>query len=167
MKTSQFNQLKQTAERLQTYAAKTNANAKKLASVFAVLDNIEKHNNVESIKKETFNAFRSVINRIPKDVRGFAKAEFCKVIDIAVSEQKDSLYFLNTDGSVNYKRVWNKVKPCYNNELFIVISNLMLDVFANAETHCSEIESNKKFDSYLATMNDELNEFSVPQLLAC
>lgn len=165
MKTTQFENLMQTLNRLRTYGAKNNANAKRLASLIAIVDTINAHNNKETIKKSTFNALKGVLKQIPKDVRGFAKKELYKVIDIAVEENNDTLYFLNLDGSINYKRVWAKVSPSYNKELFAILQNLLTDVFAGAEKHCDNIINDKKFNAYLEAMNDELKEYSIPQLL--
>jgi hypothetical protein len=167
MKTTQFENIMQTLDRLQTYGVKNNANAKRLASLIAVVDTINANNNKETIKKSTFDAFKGVLKQLPKDVRGFAKKELYKVIDIAV-EENDTLYFLNVDGSINYKRVWGKVSPSYNKELFVILQNLIIDVFQDAEKHCNNIIADKKFNAYLDAMNDELNEYSIPQLLkAC
>lgn len=167
MKTTQFEKVLQTLERLQVYGAKNNANAKRLASLIAVVDTINANNNKETIKKSTFNALKGVLTQIPKDVRGFAKKELFRVIDIAVNEN-DTLYFLNNDGTINYKRVWGKVSPTYNKELFAILQNLLQDAFVAAEKHCNNIIADKKFNAYLDAMNDELNEYSIPQLLkAC
>lgn len=164
MKTTQLNNIMQTLDRLQTYGVKNNATAKRLTALIAVVDTINANNNKETIKKSTFDAFKSVLKQLPKDVRGFAKKELYKVIDIAVNEN-DTLYFLNVDGSINYKRVWGKVSPTYNKELFVVLQNLILDVFQDAEKHCNAIIVDKQFTAYLEAMNDELNEYSMPQLL--
>lgn len=164
MKTTQLNNIMQTLDRLQTYGVKNNANAKRLTALIAVVDTINANNNKETIKKSTFNAFKSVLKQLPKDVRGFAKKELYKVIDIAVNEN-DTLYFLNVDGSINYKRVWGKVSPSYNKELFTILQNLLLDVFQDAEKHCNAIIADKQFTAYLEAMNEELNEYSIPQLL--
>lgn len=164
MKTTQLNNIMQTLDRLQTYGVKNNANAKRLTALIAVVDTINANNNKETIKKSTFNAFKSVLKQLPKDVRGFAKKELYKVIDIAVSEN-DTLYFLNVDGSINYKRVWAKVSPSYNKELFTILQNLLLDVFQDAEKHCNVIVADKQFTAYLEAMNEELDEYSIPQLL--
>jgi len=167
MKTTQFENLMQTLNRLQTYGVKNNANAKRLTALIAVVDTISKNNDAEIIKKSTFNYLKGVLTQIPKEVRGFAKKELYKVIDIAVSEN-DTLYFLNVDGSINYKRVWGKVSPNYNKELFTILQNLLLDVFQDAEKHCNNIIADKQFNAYLEAMNDELKEYSIPQLLkAC
>lgn len=164
MKTTQLNNIMQTLDRLQTYGVKNNANAKRLTALIAVVDTINANNNKETIKKSTFNAFKSVLKQLPKDVRGFAKKELYKVIDIAV-EENDTLYFLNIDGSINYKRVWGKVSPNYNKELFAILQNLILDVFQDSEKHCNAIIADKQFTAYLEAMNEELNEYSIPQLL--
>jgi hypothetical protein len=167
MRTDTLNNTMQTLDRLQTYGVKNNANAKRLASLIAVVDTINANNNKDTIKKSTFNAFKSVLKQLPKDVRGFAKKELYKVIDIAVDEN-DTLYFLNCDGTINYKRVWGKVSPNYNKELFTILQNLLLDVFQDAEKHCNAIIADKQFTAYLEAMNDELKEYSIPQLLkAC
>lgn len=168
MKTIQFENIMQTLGRLQTYGTKNNANAKRLTTLIAVVDTINTNNNAEMIKKSTFNALKGVLKQIPKNVRGFAKKELYKVIDIAVEENNDTLYFLNLDGSINYKRVWAKVSPNYNKELFAILQNLLVDVFQDAEKHCNAIVADKQFTAYLEAMNDELNEYSIPQLLkAC
>lgn len=164
MKTTQLKNIMQTLDRLQTYGVKNNANAKRLTALIAVVDTINTNNNAEMIKKSTFNAFKSVLKQLPKDVRGFAKKELYKVIDIAVDEN-DTLYFLNIDGSINYKRVWTKVSPSYNKELFAILQNLLIDVFQDAEKHCNAIVADKQFTAYLEAMNEELNEYSIPQLL--
>lgn len=167
MKTTQFEKVLQALERLQVYGVKNNANAKRLASLIAVVDTINANNNKETIKKSTFNALKGVLTQIPKDVRGLAKKELFRVIDIAVNEN-DTLYFLNVDGTINYKRVWGKVSPTYNKELFAILQNLLQDAFVAAEKHCNNIIADKKFNAYLDAMNDELNEYSIPQLLkAC
>ena len=168
MKTTQLEKVLQTLDRLQTYGVKNNANAKRLTALIAVVDTINANNNKETIKKSTFDAFKSVLKQLPKDVRGFAKKELYKVIDIAVEENNDTLYFLNLDGSINYKRVWGKVSPNYNKELFVILQNLIVDVFQDSEKHCNAIIADKQFAAYLEAMNDELNEYSIPQLLkAC
>ena len=164
MKATQLNNIMQTLDRLQTYGVKNNANAKRLTALIAVVDTINVNNNPETIKKSTFDAFKGVLKRLPKDVRGLAKKELYKVIDIAVSEN-DTLYFLNLDGSINYKRVWAKVSPNYNKELFVILQNLIVDVFQNADKHCNAIIADKQFTAYLDAMNEELNEYSIPQLL--
>ena len=164
MKTQQLKNIMQAIDRLQTYGVKNNANAKRLTALIAVVDTINTNNNAEMIKKSTFNAFKSVLKQLPKDVRGFAKKELYKVIDIAVDEN-NTLYFLNIDGSINYKRVWAKVSPSYNKELFAILQNLLIDVFQDAEKHCNAIIADKHFTAYLEAMNEELNEYSIPQLL--
>ena len=164
MKTTQLNNIMQTLDRLQTYGVKNNANAKRLTALIAVVDTINANNNKETIKKSTFNALKGVLTQIPKDVRGFAKKELFRVIDIAVNEN-DTLYFLNVDGSINYKRVWGKVSPTYNKELFAILQNLLQDAFVAAEKHCNNIIADKQFNAYLDAMNDELNQYSIPQIL--
>lgn len=164
MKTTQFENLMQTLDRLQTYGVKNNTNAKRLTALIAVVDTINANNNKETIKKSTFNALKSVLTQIPKDVRGFAKKELFRVIDIAVNEN-DTLYFLNVDGTINYRRVWSKVSPSYNKELFTILQNLLQDAFVAAEKHCNSIIADKQFSAYLDAMNDELNQYSIPQIL--
>ena len=164
MKTTQLNNIMQTLDRLQTYGVKNNANAKRLTALIAVVDTINANNNKETIKKSTFDTFKCVLKQLPKDVRGFAKKELYKVIDIAV-EENDTLYFLNVDGSINYKRVWGKVSPNYNKELFVILQNLIIDVFQDSEKHCNAIIADKQFTAYLESMNEELSEYPIPQLL--
>ena len=165
MKTEQLIKMQKTAEVIAVYGKKDNTTAKRYVKLQAALETINANNNVDSIVRGTLDYYRPFINTLSRDVRGYAKNEFCKVCSIAIAEF-GTLYFLNIDGTINAPRVWSKVKPSYNKDLFVILTNLLQDAGVKGERVAIERENNEKFEAYLSALNDELADYSIPAIIA-
>lgn len=165
MKTEQLIKMQKTADVIAVFGKKDSATAKRFVKLQAALETINANNNVDSIIKGTLDYYRPFINTLSRDVRGYAKNEFCKVCSIAIAEY-GTLYFINLDGTINAPRVWSKVKPAYNKELFTILTNLLQDAGVKGEQIAIERENNEKFDAYLSALNDELSNYSIPAIIA-
>ena len=91
---------------------------------------------------------------------------FCAAINEVLSSN-GTLFVFDMVGNIVAKRAVTKISKKGNEELFALLSNL----FAAAELEAAQKKADNKKEeereeAYLEAMNEELNEYSVAQLLA-
>ena len=166
MKKQQLNNMKKAAEVLSAFGnGKNAAQVKRYMALEAAIQKIEGTTQkavVDAVLKE----YKTVLKNLPKDIRGHAMKAFCAAVR-EVLTANGTLFVFDMAGNVVAKRAVSLISKKGNEELFTLLGNL----FSSAEPEAAQKKAeNKKeaerMDAYLEAMNDELNEYSIAQLIA-
>lgn len=167
MKTTQFENMKKAAEVLAAFGDnKSTAQVKRYMALEAAIVKIEGTTQKQVVTK-VLDTYRSIFNELPKEVRGFAKKEFCAAISEVLSEN-GTLFVFDMNGNIIPNRVLRSIKRADNADLFTLLGNLFsqAEALEAAQAQAQAQAEDDKLNAYLSAMDDELNEYSVAQLLA-
>ena len=133
-----------------------------LETAIIKIEGTTQKNVVDSVLQE----YKQVFKQLPKEVRGYAMKAFCAAINEVLSSN-GTLFVFDMVGNIVAKRAVTKISKKGNEELFALLSNL----FAAAELEAAQKKADNKKEEEreeadLEAMNEELNEYSVAQLLA-
>lgn len=166
MKTTQLNNMKKAAEVLAAFGnGKNAAQVKKYMALEAAIAKIESTSQkaiVDAVLKE----YKPILKQLPKEIRGHAMKAFCAAIN-EVLTINGTLFIFDMCGNIISKRAIAKISKRENENLFILLGNLFACAeIEEAQKKAETKKENERIEAYLEAMNDELNEYSVAQLLA-
>lgn len=167
MKATQFENMKKAAEVLAAFGdAKSTSQVKKYMHISSVIMKIE-NTTQKTVVNSVLNAYRPLFNELPNDIKGLAKKAFCAACNEILSEN-GTLFVFDMNGNIIANRVLRSIKKSQNADLFTLLGNLFSQAAAleEAQAKAQAKADNDKLEAYLEAMNDELNEYSVAQLLA-
>lgn len=166
MKTTQLENMKKAAEVLAAFGdSQSVPQLKKYMALTTAITKIESATQ-KSIVDAVLKEYKPVFKTLPKEIRGHAMKAFCAAVN-EVLTLNGTLFLFDMCGNVVAKRAVQRIRKYGNEELFVLLSNL----FSSAELEAAQLRATQKkeearMEAYLEAMNDELNEYSVAQLLA-
>ena len=166
MKTHQFENMKKAAEILAAFGdGKSAAQVKKYMALETAITKIE-----GTTQKEVVDAvlsdYKPVLKQLPKEIRGHAMKAFCAAVNEVLSTN-GTLFAFDMAGNVVAKRVVTRINKRGNEDLFTLLGNLFAcEELEAAQQKAQQKKEEERLNSYLEALNDELNEYSVAQLLA-
>ena len=166
MKTSQLENMKKAAEVLAAFGdGKSTAQLKKYMALESAINKIE-----STTQKDVVDAvlatYKPVLKQLPKEIRGHAMKAFCASVNEVLSFN-GTLFAFDMAGNIVAKRIVTLMPKRGNEELFILLSNLIAtEELEAAQQRAQQKKDNEQMEAYLEAMNDELNEYSVAQLIA-
>lgn len=133
MKHSQLEKMKKAAEVNAVFAdAKNVGSIKKQMRLDAVLMKISELT-TKDIVDTVLKHYKPVLSKLPKSVRGNALHAFCDAVRNVISA-KGALFAVDANtGNINPNRVLNAISKRENKDLFMLLSNLVMDAAADAE----------------------------------
>ena len=166
MKKTQLDNMKKAAEVLAAFGNNKNtAQVKKYMALQAALAKIEGATQ-KSVVDAVLANYKPVLKQLPKEIRGHAMKAFCAAVNEVLSTN-GTLFVFDMAGNIVAKRAVLKITKKGNEELFTLLSNLIAtEELEAAQKRVEEKEEGKRIEAYLDVMNDELNEYSVAQLIA-
>lgn len=167
MKNETLNNMKKAAEILAAFGDKKNAaQLKKYMHLSSVINKIEATTQ-KQIVDDILNTYRPLFNELPKDVKGVAKKAFCAAV-YQVLSNNGTLFMFDMNGNIVANRVLRSIKRSDNADLFALLGNLFsqAEALEAAQAKAQAKAYNNQLEAYLSAMNDELNDYSVAQLLA-
>lgn len=166
MKAQQLTNMKKAAEVLAAFGDSQSVSQLKkymaLTSAISKIEGATQKSVVDAVLKE----YKPVFKSLPKEIRGHAMKAFCAAVN-EVLTLNGTLFVFDMAGNVVAKRAVQRISKHGNEELFTLLANL----FASAELKAAQERAAQKKEearkeAYLEAMNDELNCYSVAQLLA-
>lgn len=167
MKTETFNNIKKAAEVLAAFGdAKSAAQVKKYMHLSSVITKVETTTQ-KQVANQVLNTYRPLFNELPKDIKGTAKKAFYAAVYNVLSNN-GTLFVFDINGNVIPNRVLRFIKKNDNADLFTMLGNLFsqAEALEAAQQAAQAKAESDRLEAYLSAMNDELNEYSVAQLLA-
>lgn len=167
MKTETLNNMKKAVEVLAAFGDKKSAaQLKKYMHLSSVVNTIE-NTTQKQIVDNVLNTYRPLFNELPKEIKGVAKKAFCAAVN-EVLTINGTLFVFDMNGNVISNRVLRSIKRSDNADLFTLLGNLFsqAEALEAAQAKAQAKSEDDKLNAYLSAMNDELNEYSVAQLLA-
>ena len=151
MKTTQLNQLRKKADALIVFGDAENVST--IKQVLKIENTLNKIDNLttKDIVDKVLSDYRFLFNRLPKNIKGVAKQQFCDAVRNVIAIN-GSLFAIDK-GEVITDRVINKLNKRNNPELFNLLSNLIQDA-------ARDVDTTIKIDAAVETMNELLNEFA-------
>ena len=166
MKKSQFENMKKAAEVLAAFGdAKNAAQVKKYMAIEAAIKKIEGTTQKEVVDA-VLSTYKPVLKQLPKEIRGNAMKAFCAAVNEILSAN-GTLFVFDMCGNIVSKRVVTRINKRGNEDLFTLLSNLFnSEELEAAQLKAQKEEEEERLEAYLEAMNDEINEYSVAQLIA-
>lgn len=167
MKTETFTNMKKAAEVLAAFGdAKSATQVKKYMHLSSVIAKVETATQKQVVDK-VLNTYRPLFDELPKDIKGVAKKAFCAAVYNVLSNN-GTLFVFDMNGNVIPNRVLRSIKRSENADLFLLLGNLFTQAEAleAAQAKAQTKVENDRLEAYLSALNDDLNEYSVAQLLA-
>ena len=160
MKYTKFQSMKQAAEVNAVFGKATFGNAKKQINLDSAIMRVESLT-TEKVVNETLSYYKMYINQLPKDIRGNVKKAFCDAVRFAVTGF-DLITFVDNNGNVNPKSVFNKVKKADAPELCQLITNLVLQDAGNGAAE--RIDKEYKINAACDTLAEILADYKIDVL---
>lgn len=166
MKKTQLENMKKAAEILAAFGDNKSVPQLKrymaLTAAVAKIENATQKSVVDAVLRE----YKPALKQLPKEIRGHAMKAFCAAVG-EVLANNGTLFVFDMCGNVVAKRAVQRIRKHDNEELFVLLGNL----FASEELESAQLRAVQKkeearMEAYLEAMNDELNCYSVAQLLA-
>ena len=166
MKATQLENMKKAVEVLAAFGdGKSTAQIKRFMALEAAITKIESTTQ-KSVVDSVLATYKPVLKQLPKEIRGHVMKSFCAAVNEVLSIN-GTLFMFDMCGNIVSKRAVSKITKRGNEELFVLLSNLFeCDALEAAQAKAEVDKNNERLDAYLDVMNDELNEYSVAQLVA-
>ena len=166
MKATQFENMKKAAEILAAFGdGKNAAQVKKymaLETAIAKIENATQKSVIDAVLKE----YKPILKTLPKEVRGNAMKAFCAAVNEVLSNN-GTLFMFDMCGNIVAKRAVTKISKRGNEELFVLLGNLFeCDALEASQKKAESKKEEERTSAYLECMNDELNNYSIAQLVA-
>jgi len=167
MKTTQFENMKKAVEVLAAFGdAKSVTQVKKYMHLTSAIAKIEGTTQKQVVDK-VLNTYKPLFNELPKDIKGAAKKAFCAAVYHVLSNN-GTLFVFDMNGNIIANRVLRSIKRSDNADLFTLLGNLFsqAEALEAAQQVAQAKTENDRLEAYLSAMDDELNEYSIAQLVA-